>query len=89
MNHYDIYANNLAGVHDSVVIAYDQARSVLMDHGAPTTAHLDLIWNVDDNKIYRRQDFADMNAVSDADKLKLYYQLSGLFKIAMNNKLYS
>lgn len=61
------------------------AQSVLGANGAPETAYLEIGYQ--GGKIVRLYDGLQVLALPDSEKERLFPQLAGLFKKAMNNAL--
>lgn len=86
-NPYDIFRDQLIDIHDTVVVnAFDNAATTLNAYGCDQTAFLELYF--DGTKIVRIWDSTNVSSLPERERLRLYPQLNGLFKLAMNNKLY-
>ena len=86
--YHGIYKPELVTIHDTYVVnAFDQAGSVMNDTGCDLTAFLE-IWYDGGGNVRRIWDDAIVQSLSERERLRLFPQLNGLFKLAVNNILY-
>lgn len=70
-------------INDKIIPAFQDAQALLQNMSAPTTYYLELFY---DGKIRRAYDGLNLDSVGNSTEiLRLYPQLDGLFKKAMNN----
>jgi hypothetical protein len=83
----DIYKPELITIHDTYVVnAFQQAQDDLVNFGCDPAAFLEI--KFDGSKIRRIWDDQEVQTLSERERLRLFPQLNGLFKLAINNKLY-
>jgi hypothetical protein len=84
----DKYKPSLINTHDLYVVnAFDQAQSTMNAQGCDPTAFLEIKYDGGGN-IRRIWDDAVVQTLPERERLRLFPQLNGLFKLAMNNRLY-
>jgi hypothetical protein len=82
------YRPSLINTHDQYVVnAFDQAGAVMNETGCDPTAFLEIKYDGGGN-VRRIWDDQRVNDLSERERLRLFPQLNGLFKLAVNNKLY-
>jgi len=86
MPNYATIAADLTAESVDILAAWDDARTELITQGAPQTYFLEIYF--DTSRIKRTFDGAAVNSLSQAEQLRLYPQLGGLFNLAMRNLLY-
>jgi len=85
--YHDIYRPELITIHDTYVVnAFQQAQDELSSFGCDLTAFLEIKY--DGGTIRRIWDDQIVQSLSERERLRLFPQLNGLFKLAINNKLY-
>lgn len=83
----DVYRPELQTIHDTYVVdAFEKAQNDLVDFGCDVAAFLEI--KFDGNKIQRIWDGQEVQTLPERERLRLFPQLNGLFKLAINNKLY-
>ena len=84
----DKYRPSLINTHDQYVVnAFGQAGSVMNDTGCDPTSFLEIKYDGEGN-VRRIWDDAIVQSLSERERLRLFPQLNGLFKLAFNNRLY-
>ena len=86
MPNYATIAADLTAESVDILAAWNDARAELITQGAPETYFLEIYF--DTSRIKRTFDGAAVNSLSQAEQLRLYPQLGGLFNLAMRNLLY-
>jgi hypothetical protein len=86
MPNYATIATDLTAESVDILAAWDDARAELITQGAPDTYFLEI--NFTGGRVRRTFDNAAVNSLSQAEQLRLYPQLGGLFNLAMRNLLY-
>jgi hypothetical protein len=86
MPNYATIAANLTAESVDILAAWGDARSELVSQGAPETYFLEI--NFTGGRIKRTFDDVQVDTLADAEQLRLYPQLGGLFNLAMRNLLY-
>lgn len=86
-NPYPTIATNLTTESTDILAAFNEAATELATQGAPQTAFLEIEWN-GASRVLRIFDGANVAGLSQAEQLRLYPQLGGLFNLAMRNLLY-
>jgi hypothetical protein len=82
------YHSELINIHDTyVVIAFQQAQDELSNLSCDQTAFLEIRYDGGGN-VRRIWDDQRVQDLSERERLRLFPQLNGLFKLAMNNRLY-
>ena len=87
-NPYTTIATNLSTEQNEILAAFSNAETELNSQGAPQTGFLEIYWNPGSVEIQRLFDNARVAGLSDAEQLRLYPQLGGLFNAAMRALLY-
>ena len=83
----DTYKPSLINTHDKyVAAAFNQAQNELVSFGCDNVAFLEI--RFDGSQIQRIWDGAQVQSLPERERLRLFPQLNGLFKLAMNNRLY-
>ena len=83
----DTYKPSLINTHDKYVVnAFNQAQNELTSFGCDNVAFLEI--KFDGSQIVRIWDSTIVQSLPERERLRLFPQLNGLFKLAMNNKLY-
>ena len=83
----DKYRPSLINTHDQYIVnAFNQAQNELASFGCDYTAFLEIYY--DGSQIQRIWDGAQVQSLPERERLRLFPQLNGLFKLAMNNRLY-
>lgn len=86
-NPYPTYREELITIHDNYVVdAFSQAATSMSEQGCDSTAFLEIYYQ--EGKIFRIWDSAEVQVLSQRERLRLFPQLNGLYKLAMNNRLY-
>ena len=85
-NPFPTWYTELDQTHLDITNAYTNAENELNGQGVADFNHLDLEFA--GGKINRRYDHAQVSTLGDRVMLKYYEQLKGLYKLAVNNKLY-
>ena len=86
-NPYPTIATNLTTESTDILAAFTDAATELASQGAPQTLFLEIEWT-GATRIVRIFDGVNVAALSQAEQLRLYPQLGGLFNLAMRNLLY-
>jgi len=86
MPNYSTIASDLTAESVDILAAFTAAQAELITQGAPTTYFLEIYF--DTSRIKRVFDDARVDTLSEAEQLRLYPQLGGLFNLAMRNLLY-
>lgn len=85
--YHDVYRPELVSIHDNYIVnAFDQAQNELASYSCDPTAFLELYF--DGSQIIRIWDGAAVQALPERERLRLFPQLNGLFKLTFNNRLY-
>lgn len=82
---YTDYATDLTAQALQITGGWSDAQSVLSSNGAPDTIFLEIGFVA--GKIVRMWDGAQLTALNPNEQERLFPQLAGLFKLAMNNAL--
>jgi len=86
--YHDIYRPELITIHDAYVVnAFQQAQDQLLDNSCDPTAFLEIKYD-GGGRIRRIWDDQVVQSLSERERLRLFPQLNGLFKLAINNRLY-
>lgn len=86
-NPYHTYQGELILIHDNYVVnAFQQAQDEMNAFGCDPCAFLELRYV--ENQIIRIWDGAVVQSLTERERLRLFPQLDGLFKLGINNKLY-
>jgi hypothetical protein len=86
--YHDIYRPELVTIHDTYVVnAFQQAQDELNNLSCDPTAFLEIKYDGGGN-IRRIWDDQIVQSLSERERLRLFPQLNGLFKLAINNRLY-
>jgi hypothetical protein len=86
--YHDIYKPELVTIHDTYVVnAFQQAQDELNNLSCDQTAFLEIKYDGGGN-IRRIWDDQVVQSLSERERLRLFPQLNGLFKLAINNRLY-
>jgi hypothetical protein len=81
------YRPALINIHDTYVVnAFQQAGDAMNEQGCDQTAFLELRYI--EGQIRRIWDDAFVQSLPERERLRLFPQLNGLFKLAMNNRFY-
>jgi hypothetical protein len=84
----DTYRPELITIHDTYVVnAFQQAQDELAAYSCDATSFLEIYYD-GGASIKRIWDGQDVQSLSERERLRLFPQLNGLFKLAMNNRLY-
>ncbi len=86
MPNYATIAGQLTAESVDILSAFADARTELITQGAGDTYFLEI--NYTSSRIKRTFDDVEVISLSDAEQLRLYPQLGGLFNLAMRNLLY-
>ena len=86
VNPFPTWYTDLAQTQLDITSAYSFAETEMSNNGIGDFNHLDLEWS--GGKVKRRYDGAQVSTLGDKTMLKYYEQLKGLYKLAVNNKLY-
>lgn len=86
VNPFPTWYTELDQTHLDITNAYTFAEIELGNNGIGDFNHLDLEYA--GGKINRRYDGIRVSTLGDKIMLKYYEQLKGLYKLAVNNKLY-
>jgi len=85
--YHDTYRPELVAIHDNYVAnAFQQAQDELAAYSCDPTAFLELRYL--EGQIQRIWDGAQVQTLPERERLRLFPQLNGLFKLAFNNRLY-
>ena len=85
--YHDTYRPELVVIHDNYVAnAFQQAQDELSTYGCDPTAFLEI--RFDGTQILRIWDGIVVQSLPERERLRLFPQLNGLFKLAFNNRLY-
>ena len=86
--YHDLYRPELVTIHDTYVVnAFQQAQDELNNLSCDATAFLEIKYD-GGGQIRRIWDDAVVQSLSERERLRLFPQLNGLFKLAINNRLY-
>jgi hypothetical protein len=85
-NPYPQIATNLTTEESNIIASWGFAENELNSQTAPATCFLEIQW--DGAAIIRIFDGSAVSSLSQAEQLRLYPQLGGLFNLAMRNLLY-
>jgi hypothetical protein len=86
--YHDTYSPKLVSIHDVYVVnAFQQAQDELSNLSCDPTAFLEIKYDGGGN-IRRIWDDSVVQSLSERERLRLFPQLNGLFKLAVNNKIY-
>jgi hypothetical protein len=86
MPNYATIASDLTSESVDILAAFTDAQAELGTKGAPDTYFLEI--NFSSSRVRRNLDNARVDGLSQAEQLRLYPQLGGLFNLAMRNLLY-
>lgn len=86
MPNYATIASDLTAESTDILAAFTDARIELNTQGAPNAIFLEIGYI--SGKILRMWDGDQVVSLSNAEQLRLYPQLGGLFNLAMRNLLY-
>lgn len=88
LNIYDAkYFPELETLRDDYIIdAFSNAETTMNSNGCPSCAFLELKFQ--GGKIVRAWDATQVSILSAAERLRLFPQLNGLFKLGMDNLFY-
>jgi hypothetical protein len=85
--YHDIYKPDLITIHDDYIVsAFQQAQDELSIFGCDPAAFLEI--KFDGSKIRRIWDNQEVQSLTERERLRLFPQLNGLFKLSFNNRLY-
>jgi hypothetical protein len=85
--YHDTYLPKLITIHDTYVVnAFQQAQDELNNLSCEPTAFLEIKYL--EGQIRRIWDDSVVQNLSERERLRLFPQLNGLFKLAINNRLY-
>lgn len=84
-NFYTQFYTESTATESQIINAWIDARDELSAQGAPDTWYLEI--NYTSGKIRRTYDDTEVATLSEAEQLRLYPQLNGLFKKAVFNLL--
>jgi len=85
--YHDTYLPKLVSIHDTYVVnAFQQAQEQLNDLSCAPTAFLEIYY--EGGRIRRIWDNLEVQSLSQRERLRLFPQLNGLFKLAVNNLIY-
>jgi len=85
--YHDTYLPKLIIIHDILVVnAFQQAQEQLNDLSCDLTAFLEIYYQ--EGRIRRIWDDSEVQSLSQRERLRLFPQLNGLFKLAVNNLIY-
>lgn len=82
---YSDYATDLTAQATQIAAGWADAATVLTANGAPDTAFLEIGYR--GGKILRLWDGIQVTSLPASERERLFPQLAGLFKLAMNNVL--
>jgi len=86
--YHDIYRPELITIHDTYVVnAFQQAQDELLNFGCDPVAFLEIKYD-GGGRIRRIWDDQEVQTLTERERLRLFPQLNGLFKLAFNNRLY-
>jgi len=86
--YHDTYRPELNTIHDNYVVnAFQQAQDELAAYSCDVAAFLEIYYD-GGGKIKRIWDSQDVQTLSERERLRLFPQLNGLFKLAYNNRIY-
>lgn len=85
-NPYPTIATNLTAESVDILQAFSDAQNELVTQSAPNTEFLEILF--DGSRVRRIFDLQRVDALPQAEQLRLYPQLGGLFNLAMRNLLY-
>jgi hypothetical protein len=86
MPNYATIAADLTAESVDILAAFAAARAELITQGAGDTFFLEI--NFTSGRIKRTFDNVEVISLADAEQLRLYPQLGGLFNLAIRNVLY-
>ncbi len=86
MPNYGTIASDLTAESVDILSAFADARTELITQGAGDTYFLEI--NFTSGRIKRTFDDVEVISLPQAEQLRLYPQLGGLFNLAMRNLLY-
>jgi len=82
------YKPSLDNIHEVYIVnAFDLAQTTMAEQGCDATAFLEIKYD-GGGQIRRIWDDSVVQSLSERERLRLFPQLNGLFKLAMNNRLY-
>jgi hypothetical protein len=86
--YHDIYRPELITIHDAYVVnAFQQAQDELLNYGCDPAAFLEIRYD-GGGHIQRIWDGQEVQTLPERERLRLFPQLNGLFKLVFNNRLY-
>ena len=86
--YHDLYRPELVTIHDTYVVnAFQQAQDEMNTLSCDQTAFLEIKYD-GGGQIRRIWDDSPVQSLSERERLRLFPQLNGLFKLAINNRLY-
>lgn len=81
-NEFQNYTTDLQAQANLILAAFTNAQAELASQSAPNTVFLEIAYN--SGKIIRLYDNAQVITLPDSEQARLYPQLKGLFKLAIN-----
>ena len=86
--YHDIYRPELQTIHDNYVAnAFQQAQAELAAYSCDPAAFLEIRYDGGGN-IQRIWDGQNVQTLPERERLRLFPQLNGLFKLVFNNRIY-